>query len=302
MSEKRNMSVVSRVIAGGLVAKTTEAPTPATQKEQKPTNFVQTKSGIGERMRELDPYECRLWKFADRPESEALHAQDLAEEFLSGVGQLHPAIVREIPRDDVDYPTIKYEVISGSVRWRASKIAQRPLKSVIRELNDKEAITIMLSENEARKNISEFSRAKQIGLVWDSGIYETKGEAAHAHRMAAGKFSQYLKVYEYSGKLKEMFADQVSTLGLRNLYEATLSFEDSADSAEILSEQNRVADIRAMRGKSPEPSAKSSKSFISYKASKKETGFFVQTKLSDEQSEEIQALIEEAIKSFGITQ
>jgi ParB/RepB/Spo0J family partition protein len=309
MSDKKrsNMSVVSRVIAGGMVSTRNppvqDTPLPSSDIIKPPirTNFVQTKStGIGERMRELDPNECRLWKYADRPENEALHAQDLANEFLSGVGQLHPAIVREVSPSDVDYPRIKYEIIAGSVRWRASKIAGRNLKAVIRELNDKEAVTIMLSENEARKNISEFSRAKQIGLVWNSGIYESKGEAADAHRMAAGKFSQYLKVYDHHHRLKAIYGEQVSEIGLRNLYEATLSLDEGQDDA-ILSEQNTVANLREARGKTVnDDRITQQKEFLSYRATKKATSFFVQTKLTEEQARKVNEAIKSALKELGV--
>ncbi len=301
------MSVVSRVIAGGMVSTrnppeqrdTTLPPSENTPTQR--TNFIQrrsTSTSIGERMRELDPNECRLWKYADRPENEALHAQDLATEFLSGVGQLHPVIVREISPTDHDYPRIKYEIIAGSVRWRASKIAGRSLKAVIRDLNDKEAVTIMLSENEARKNISEFSRAKQIGLVWDSGIYDSKGEAADAHRMAAGKFSQYLRVYKHHQTLKAIYGEQVSEIGLRNLYEAILSLDEGQDSG-VLSEQNTVADIRGARGKSVSESV-APKEFLSYRANKKVTGFFVQKKLTDEQAQKVNSAIESVLAELGI--
>lgn len=313
MAERRNMSVVSRVIAGGLAKQqeiTQNTPLPSSEKTQQSTetqkpasNFVQTKSGLGQRMRELDPSECRLWKYADRPENEALHAQDLANEFLSGIGQIHPATVREIPTSDPDYPRIKYEIIAGSVRWRASKIAQKTLKAVVRELTDKEAITLMLSENEARKNISEFSRAKQIGLVWESGIYESKGEAADAHRFPAGKFSQYLKVYDHLETLKTMFGDKVADMGLRNLYEAVKAIEDGdvelpSDNIPIEKPPQTVSDLRVSRGKEQE----TNHDILSVKRSKQKTSYFVQTKLTDEQAAKVEHAIMQALADLGITE
>jgi len=309
----KRASVVSRVI-GRL-----QTPSPADQTntntidfEIKP-GFVQTKfegtnayvggrppvtnSGVGERMRELNPNECRLWEFADRPEHEADHAEQLAKEFQSGVGQIHPAVVREVQASDPQYPAIKYEIISGSVRWRASKIAGKTLKSVIRKLSDKEAITIMLSENNDRKDISEFARALQIGKVWNRGIFLNKTEMADAHRFALAKFSQYLKAFESRNFLIEKFGNEVYQMGLRTLYEAALSLSDNESAAieDIIESQNKVTVKAILAARKPEK-----KPFLSHKAAKNASSFFVQTKLTDEQLSAVNLAILEKLVELGI--
>jgi ParB family chromosome partitioning protein len=268
------------------------------------TEFAQTKSpmqpGIGERMRELDPDECRLWEFADRPEHEAVHAQQLAEEFRTGVGQIHPAVVREISITDPDYPRIKYEIISGSVRWRACKLANKPLKAVIRKINDKDAITVMLSENNDRKDVSEFSRALQIGKVWHRGIFESKQEMALAHRFAQAKLSQYLKVFDHHKTLTDMFGDDRFTMGLRTLYEAAHNIENEipVESNEISQkkiEEPIKATVRSLTDN------RKDKKFIESKVSKMSSSFTVQKKLDDNQLLKVQEAIENALIELGIT-
>lgn len=286
-------------------------------------NFVQTKSstqgaitgrppvaktaaGVGERMRELDPNECRLWEFADRPEHEAEHAEQLAKEFQSGVGQIHPAVVREVPPSDPQYPQIKYEIISGSVRWRASKIAGKTLKAVVRKLSDKDAITIMLSENNDRKDISEFARALQIGKVWNRGIFDSKSEMADSHRIEKAKLSQYLKVFDNRDTLIEKFGIDVYSMGLRTLYEASLSINESSNNQDSALQHSShsldtlsnitVESIRSLK----KPKKIILQPFLSKKITNRSSSFFVQTKLDDDQAEAIQKAIEDKLIEMGI--
>ncbi|MCH9743244.1 MAG: ParB/RepB/Spo0J family partition protein [Proteobacteria bacterium] len=196
------------------------------EQENKP--LVATKESrlrpVSERVKEVDPLKCKPWKFADRPEDEAGHSSELAESFLSNE-QLSPVIVRELDHLDPDYPVIEYEIIAGSVRWRAAKKAGVMLKAFVRDLTDKEALNVMLIENEQRKGISEFSRALQISRVWDSGMFASKVDLANAHKMDASKVSRYLKVAEHKDALLEIFADEIKTIGLRQLYQ-TISGEE----------------------------------------------------------------------------
>jgi ParB family chromosome partitioning protein len=302
-------SVVSRLMGTGVFNNETPTSPPPLPSEQtnstNPTNFAQTKSqsspGIGERMRELDPSECRLWEFADRPEHEAIHAQQLAEEFRNGVGQIHPAVVREISHSDPEYPAIKYEIISGSVRWRAAKLAGKHLKAVVRKLDDKDAITIMLSENNDRKDISEFARALQIGKVWNRRIFESKHEMAQAHRFAQAKLSQYLKVFEHQGELAHLFGDEAYSMGLRTLYEAANNIENDVPvdeqimpSGETVVEEPTKATVKSLTDRRKE------KSFIESKVTKKSSSFVVQAKLDDEQLSIVQNAIKNALAGLGI--
>ena len=62
---------------------------------------------------EIDPRDCRRWKYADRSEFEFGDSNILAKDIEEN-GQIEPVIVREIDDDG-----FKYEVIAGSRRLRA---------------------------------------------------------------------------------------------------------------------------------------------------------------------------------------
>ena len=91
-----------------------------------------------------------LWRWADRPASEAPHVDELAQS-LDRDGQVAPAIVR--PVRDPEQPTIRYEIIAGYVRWKAALQARRQLLVDIRPvLSDREAFSIMVVENDLRRD------------------------------------------------------------------------------------------------------------------------------------------------------
>jgi ParB/RepB/Spo0J family partition protein len=86
-------------------------------------------------LKELNPKECRRWKYADRSSFEMGDLFLLAEDIKQN-GQIEPVIVRPIEESG----DIKYEVIAGSRRWQACLQHNLPLKVIIHNLNDKEAM------------------------------------------------------------------------------------------------------------------------------------------------------------------
>ncbi len=190
--------------------------------------YKQTK--IPDRIKELDPNKCRLWKYADRPEDEALHASEIATS-MDSVEQISPVIVREISIDDLDYPTIEYEIIAGSVRWRAAKLRNKPLKAIIKVLNDRQAISVMIAENEHRKGITPFSRSLQMQTIWESGMFSSQDELALAHHMDKSKASMYLKIASNADFLIKLYGEEIKRVGLRSLYDSC-NFEREGDSSD----------------------------------------------------------------------
>lgn len=185
---------------------------------------------LPDRVKELDPNKCRLWQYADRPENEAEHAQEIASS-MDDVDQISPVIAREISIDDPDYPNIEYEIIAGSVRWRAAKLRDKPLKAIIKSLSDKEALAVMIVENEHRRGISAFSRSLQLQKTWQSGMFESQDELASVHRIEKSKASMYLKVAVNESKLRELYGENITSIGLRQLYDSC-NFEKPEEQAD----------------------------------------------------------------------
>lgn len=138
----------------------------------------------------IDPEVCRPWRWADRPESEAAHIDELAQS-LSRDGQVAPAIVR--PARDPEHPTIRYEIIAGYVRWRAALQAKQQLLADIRpDLADREAFSIMVVENDLRRGLSDYTRAKRYQRALDEGLFTSKGDLAEALGLGNAQLSKYL--------------------------------------------------------------------------------------------------------------
>lgn len=115
----------------------------------------------------VDVDTCKPWQYADRDQSEltdencALLVDDIRKH-----GQQVPAIARKTEEG--------YEIISGRRRlFACSKTKDRKILLDVRHMSDKDAVRIMIMENENREDISEIERAinmyKQIkDKVWNS--------------------------------------------------------------------------------------------------------------------------------------
>ncbi|MBK8896501.1 MAG: ParB/RepB/Spo0J family partition protein [Candidatus Competibacteraceae bacterium] len=138
----------------------------------------------------IDPELCRPWRWADRPDSEALHRDELARS-LDRDGQIAPAIVR--PIRDSEQPSIRYEIIAGYVRWKAALQAKQQFLVDIRpDLNDRVAFSIMVTENDLRRGLSDYTQAKRYLRALDEGLFASKGELAEAMGLANAQLSKYL--------------------------------------------------------------------------------------------------------------
>ncbi|QGP56768.1 Nucleoid occlusion protein (plasmid) [Piscirickettsia salmonis] len=93
---------------------------------------------------------CSDWEFNDRSNFDYGNIQELAER-IKTQGQIVPAIVRKKKNGT-------YEVISGSRRLEAAKIAKAPLIAIVKNnLSNKEALSIQYEENRNREGISDYS-------------------------------------------------------------------------------------------------------------------------------------------------
>ncbi len=101
---------------------------------------------------EIDPKQCRNWKYADRNRFELGNIEELSDDIKQN-GQLQPVIVRKI--NSLDYA---YEVIAGERRWRACSFANINLKVVVTNEDDAGCLVIQTSENK-KKSLSAYSLA-----------------------------------------------------------------------------------------------------------------------------------------------
>lgn len=137
----------------------------------------------------IPPDACRMWAYADRPEDEFEHLEDVVRSFKSD-GQLQPVVVR--PVKDPAHPEIRYEVIAGQVRWRAAQRAGTSLDVVVRPMDDEAAFRAMVGENEFRRGLSDYAKAKRLEAALQRGLYKDKQSLAAAVGLSASQLSYYL--------------------------------------------------------------------------------------------------------------
>lgn len=86
---------------------------------------------------------------------------------------LSPILVR--PNDD----GVSYQIVHGERRWRAHQIAGLDtIRAEVRELDDEEAYTASVIENEQRENLSVVETAKALQVMMDSQDLTQAGVAA----------------------------------------------------------------------------------------------------------------------------
>jgi ParB family chromosome partitioning protein len=116
---------------------------------------------------EIDPSLVSNWKFHDRPKEELGDIEALSSD-MKTIGQQQPCIVRLLHKNIGE--GVKYEIIAGERRWRASILANIPLKVIVKEIDDSTAALIQIAENENRKNLSDFARANSLQTLISNNI------------------------------------------------------------------------------------------------------------------------------------
>jgi len=124
---------------------------------------------------ELDPRVCTRWKYADRSSFEFGESSIFAEDIKRN-GQITPVAVRPLENND----KFQYEVIAGSRRLQACLTANIPIKAIVYNVSDKEAVAIQIKENE-KFTISDYSKGvsyaklKQDGKLTQEQLAEIAG-------------------------------------------------------------------------------------------------------------------------------
>ena len=146
--------------------KTISDYTTASSQTEKINTQNQNNINLAEQITLIDPEYIRNWELKDRPQNELGDIDSLAAEF-SEIGQQIPCIVRPLK----NIPHYKYELIAGERRLKAAIIAKTQLKVIIKELSDAEAAIIQLSENNNRKNLSDYAKGISYSKIIEKGLF-----------------------------------------------------------------------------------------------------------------------------------
>lgn len=143
---------------------------------------------------QVDPEDCILWPFADRPQDELGDLDSLAES-MQNHGQQEPVLIRANRQNTPQ----KYEIIFGNRRWRAAKKANIKLSAVFRDITDQQAALCQKEENENRKELSDFARALSYRAQIEGGVFKNENELSKylgISRQSLNDIMSYLRVPE----------------------------------------------------------------------------------------------------------
>ena len=122
-----------------------------------------------EKITTIDPHLITNWQFSDRIEADLGDIEAFAQE-LKSIGQQQPCIIRPIKSSS----PFKYELIAGERRWRASLFAKLELLVIIKDLTDENAAIIQISENESRKDLSDYAKGMSYARLIQNGVITQK--------------------------------------------------------------------------------------------------------------------------------
>jgi len=146
----------------------------------------------------LDPSRVRIWTGNARHQASLSEAtcSDLIEAILAEGGQKVPAIVRRVS-DDPDHD---YEVIAGTRRhfaiaWlRANNYPDMAFLAQVQNLDDESAFRLADIENRARKDVSDFERARNYRDALTNHYGGRQNRMAERLRLSKGWLSKMLAV------------------------------------------------------------------------------------------------------------
>ncbi len=146
----------------------------------------------------LDPARVRIWEGNARHQGSLTEdsCRDLIDSILAEGGQKVPAIVRRVTND----PTHDYEVVAGSRRhwaisWlRANNYPDMMFLAQVHALDDEAAFRISDIENRARRDVSDFERARTYLQALDLHYGGKQVRMAERLRLSKGWLSKMLTV------------------------------------------------------------------------------------------------------------
>ena len=172
--------------------------------EAEPKN---NKQGLTEiKLEQIGPGPFQPRKQIDEPQ-----LKELAQS-IQAQGVIQPIVVRE--RAVTDYHTgVKFEIIAGERRWRASQIAGlETIPAVVRAIADSEAVAVALIENIQRENLNPLEEANAFQRLIIE--YEmSHQEVANAVGRARASVSNALRLLDLPSGVQELVNKKELTMG-----------------------------------------------------------------------------------------
>jgi len=143
-------------------------------------------------------------------------------ENMAKVGQAQPCMVRESNA----IPGKQYELVFGERRFKAAKLKGMKLKVIVKDITDNEAALFLLSENNNRKNNTDFELSSQLCKLFEANIVSQQ-EIVDKIGISRQKLSRLLSYERIPFELVEAIHDFTRVSSATAEYIASLSKETS---------------------------------------------------------------------------
>lgn len=140
---------------------------------------------------EVDPFRCRMWALHDRLEDYVSESTCRSEiESVLKYGQRLPVLGRSL-HGDAEHDV---ELIYGARRLFVCRHLNRPLKVIVREVSDRDALVAMDIENRMRQDISPYERGMSYARWLRAGHFESQEEIARSLQVSSSQVSRLLRI------------------------------------------------------------------------------------------------------------
>jgi len=166
---------------------------------------------VTDRTEFVDPARCRPWRMHNRDldHLDEESCRDLIDAFLSAKKQRIPAVVRRLRGD----PKFDFEIIAGVRRWwtvgwlRQHHHPEFEYLVTIQQLTDEEAFRVSDIENRARKDISDWERAREYSQALQEFYDGHQSQMAEHLNISRSWLSRLLDVARLPPEVVVAFAD-----------------------------------------------------------------------------------------------
>jgi ParB family chromosome partitioning protein len=146
----------------------------------------------------LDPGRVRIWQGNARHQASLTeeNCRDLIDSILAEGGQKVPVVVRRVTDD----PTYDYELIAGtrrhwSISWlRANNYPDTLLLAQVQNLDNESAFRLADLENRARRDVSDFERARNYRDALKTYYSDRQNRMAERLNLSKGWLSKMMTV------------------------------------------------------------------------------------------------------------
>ena len=200
MGNKKTRASISDLISNNITPLEATIRSVTTEKQVLDQN-LQTFKAPTETLITIHPLKCIPWEYHDRSEPELDNIDNLAIS-ISKYGQQEPILVRPLlPKKN----NIEYEIIFGNRRWKACCSINKPIKAILKNINNQEAAAAQKEENENRQDISNYSKAFHYNKLIEKKVFLSKEHLSKSLGIPNSTLADLLSYTRINKKILETF-------------------------------------------------------------------------------------------------